>query len=137
MNEFNEPFRTAKRQSAPKPSISAAAAAVTASGMPAENMDGMLIGDVSRIEQPIGTAQIQKAQQVLEDYKRGKANLEKRVIADEQWYKLQHWKEFDGGEREDKLMPRTAWLFNWITFPARMFSPASRETSLRQRSYHR
>lgn len=105
--------QSVRRQSAPKPSISAAAAAVTASGMSAD-MDDMPSGDVSRIEQPIGTAQIQKAQQVLEDYKRGKANLEKRVIADEQWYKLQHWKEFDGGEKEDKLMPRTAWLFNCI-----------------------
>lgn len=104
--------QSVRRQSAPKPSVSEAAAAVT--GREASMPGGDEAEAPAFIEQSIGTEQVQKAQQVLEEYKRGKANLEKRVIADEQWYKLQHWKEFDGGEKEDKLMPRTAWLFNCI-----------------------
>ena len=31
-----------------------------------------------------------KAQKTLEEYKRGKAHLENRVVDNEQWYKLRH-----------------------------------------------
>lgn len=109
MNEFSMPPGAAKRQSAPKPSISAAAAEASAKAKVMTEGD-----NAGYVEQPIGTEQVQKAQQVLEEYKQGKANLEKRVIADEQWYKLQHWKELGGNESGDALNPRSAWLFNCI-----------------------
>lgn len=38
----------------------------------------------------IGEKEIQQAVTVLNKYKQGKANLEKRIIANEQWWKLQH-----------------------------------------------
>ena len=43
------------------------------------------------LEQPIGKEAIQKATKTLQKYKEGKANLEKRIIDNEQWYKLRHW----------------------------------------------
>ena len=40
---------------------------------------------------PIGKEQVHKAQQILNTYKTGKANLEKRIVDNEEWYKLRHW----------------------------------------------
>lgn len=38
----------------------------------------------------IGKEEVLKATQTLQKYKEGKANLEKRIIDNEQWYKLRH-----------------------------------------------
>lgn len=62
---------------------------------------------------------LRKAQQTLQDYKSGKANLDARIIANEEWYKLRHWEML---KQQGKVPPedkrnriehkRTAWLFN-------------------------
>ena len=64
---------------------------------------------------PIGKEQIQEAQQTLQDYKAGKANLEDRIVQNEEWYKMQHWdqiraKKSNPGDPE----PASAWLLNSI-----------------------
>ena len=41
--------------------------------------------------QVIGREEILKAQQTLNKYKEGKANLEQRIVENEQWFKLRHW----------------------------------------------
>ncbi|MBR4955819.1 MAG: hypothetical protein IKY46_07900, partial [Clostridia bacterium] len=41
--------------------------------------------------QRITKADIEKAAELLKKYKDGKANLENRVVEDEQWWKLNHW----------------------------------------------
>lgn len=60
---------------------------------------------------PIGTAEIQKAAETLKKYKDGKTNLESKIIENEQWYKLQHWRFMDKKSNEE---PTSAWLFNCL-----------------------
>ncbi len=64
------------------------------------------------LELPVGKAQIARARRILEDYKAGKQALEKRIIENEQWYKLRHWDCLGGSRRE--VEPVSAWLFNVI-----------------------
>lgn len=61
----------------------------------------------------IGKEEVLKATQTLQKYKEGKANLEKRIIDNEQWYKLRHW-ECMRKEKEQEVEPTSAWLFNTI-----------------------
>ena len=64
------------------------------------------------LEKPIGKNQIHEATQTLMKYKEGKANLERRIIDNEQWYKLRHWECMRGASNQVK--PTSAWLFNCI-----------------------
>ena len=61
--------------------------------------------------QPVGEQQIRKAMETLRKYKSGKANLEARVIDDEQWWKLRHWSSIPHGGKNDPK-PTSAWLVN-------------------------
>ncbi|MBO5867445.1 MAG: hypothetical protein J6Q54_00885, partial [Oscillospiraceae bacterium] len=61
---------------------------------------------------PIGKEQVMAAWQTLQRYRNGKVNLEKRVIENQQWYKLRHW---DCLRRtENQVEPVSGWLFNAI-----------------------
>lgn len=60
----------------------------------------------------IGEKEVEKATQILQKYKEGKANLEKKIIENEQWYKLLHW-ECLRDEKQD-VQPTSAYLFNAI-----------------------
>ena len=64
----------------------------------------------------IGTEQIHQAQAVLQQYKAGKAALEQRIIANEQWYKLRHWEQLRRKDKNEgeQVEPVSAWLFNSI-----------------------
>lgn len=76
---------------------------------------GYLTGQARPEEAPkrrIGQEEIRRANEILHKYKAGKANLEKRVISDENWWKLRHWKEISGGT--DAMKTTSAWLFNVI-----------------------
>ena len=64
------------------------------------------------LKQVIGKEQVQAAQLTLNRYKEGKANLERRIVDNEQWYKLRHW-ECMRDKKED-VQPTSAWLFNCI-----------------------
>lgn len=67
-------------------------------------------------EQVIGEKDIARAAEILKKYKDGKSNLERRVVDDEQWWKLRHWEAIRGkGEnRGASPEPTSAWLFNCI-----------------------
>lgn len=65
------------------------------------------------LDEVIGKEAVQKATQVLQKYKEGKANLEQRIIDNEQWYKLRHWECMRKKETEE-VEPVSAWLFNCI-----------------------
>ena len=66
-------------------------------------------------QEVIGKAEIHAAREILQKYKQGKANLEKRIIDNEQWFKLRHWEQI-GMPRADKdPYPASAWLFNSIS----------------------
>lgn len=58
----------------------------------------------------IGEEQIKKAQERFEKYKAGKTNLDEKIIANEQYWKLRNW---EGGDTKEEVKP-TAWLFNVI-----------------------
>ena len=61
----------------------------------------------------IGKEQIIKATETLNSYKRAKANLERRIVENEEWWKMRHW-ETMSTEDDKRIKPRSAWLFNTI-----------------------
>lgn len=71
-------------------------------------------------EQPapkkIGKEEISKAIATLQKYKQGKANLEQKIIDNEQWWKLRHWQQLreEKKDNDKPFIPATAWLWNVI-----------------------
>lgn len=63
---------------------------------------------------PVGEAEVAGALATLAAYKRGKANLERRVVEDERWYQLRHWDVIRGQGSAQRPEPASAWLFNAI-----------------------
>ena len=63
--------------------------------------------------QPVGVQQVREAMQTLRRYRTGKANLEKRIIENEQWWRLRHW-DCIPERGTTKLQTRSAWLVNVI-----------------------
>lgn len=61
----------------------------------------------------IGAAEIKKAAETLKKYKASKANLEKKLIANEQFWKLRQWEQYSEGKKET-MRPASAWLWNCI-----------------------
>ena len=100
-----------RRQSAPRPTIQdgvAQAMAQRGQGM----MPNGAVNGFQALAQVIGKEQVQQANLTLQKYKEGKANLEKKIVDNEQWYKLRHWECMRGKDAEIK--PVSAWLFNCI-----------------------
>lgn len=63
----------------------------------------------------IGTKEIQKAGEILRKYKEGKANLENRIIENEEYWKLNHWNQIQPKHmNKNDPRPTSAWLFNSI-----------------------
>lgn len=77
-----------------------------------QGVDGAVDG-FKVLKQVIDKKRIQEANQTLQKYKQGKANLEKRIVDNEQWYKLRHW-ECMRKEKDQEVEPASAWLFNCI-----------------------
>jgi len=71
-------------------------------------------GNFEAAQEVIGQKQVQEAYQILQKYKAGKANLEQRLIRNEQWYKLRHWEYLRSKEEGEQVEPVSAWLFNSI-----------------------
>ena len=67
---------------------------------------------IGAMHQPIGKTQVQTAYQTLLKYKEGKANLEQKIIDNEQWYKIRHWECMRDAKKD--VQPASAWLFNCI-----------------------
>lgn len=102
-----------RRQSAPRPTAHEAVQRLQMnSPMPEQNgaLDGFRV-----LAQVIGKEQVQKARQILQKYKEGKANLEQKVIENEQWYKLRNWECMRKQRKsENQVEPVSGWLFNSI-----------------------
>jgi hypothetical protein len=63
----------------------------------------------------IGQKQVEEAAKTLQDYKKGKKNLEDKIVANEQWWKLRHWDQFRDNTKKGKdPEPASAWLFNSV-----------------------
>ena len=60
----------------------------------------------------IGEAEVTKALETLKEYKKQKTNLDKRVIDNEEWWKMRHWSQIR--DTEQNTEPTSAWLFNSI-----------------------
>ena len=101
----------ARRQSAPRPTPQSEYQKMQMAQpkqAPMGAMDGF-----KALAQVIGREQIQAAQQILNRYKEGKANLEQRIVENEQWYKLRHWECMRKSET-NQVEPSSGWLFNSI-----------------------
>lgn len=102
------------RQSAPRPTV---ADELQRLGMANQQPDGVMDG-FRVLEEVIGREEVQEASQILQKYKQGKANLERRIVENEQWYKLRHWeymrRESKGENSRNQVEPVSAWLFNSI-----------------------
>ena len=99
-----------RRQSSPRPTMESEAQKMYQKRMmQAQDMNAM--GTMKPHQPPIGIKQIHEANFTLQNYKKGKANLERKIVENEQWYKLRHW-ECMRGKKDDDVQPTSAWLFN-------------------------
>lgn len=102
----------ARRQSAPRPTPEDEINRAYQQKQMTAPDDGAMNG-FDALAQRIGKEQVQAAQQTLNKYKEGKANLEKRIVDNEQWYKIRHWECMRKSSTQE-VEPSSAWLFNCI-----------------------
>lgn len=62
----------------------------------------------------IDATAIRTAHETLQKYMAGKQELDKRIIDNEDWWKLQHWRNFHQNELDREEQSTSAWLFNSI-----------------------
>ena len=67
----------------------------------------------SAFKMPIDKPQIRAAMETLYRYKDSKYNLEKRIVENEQWWKMRHW-QFIRENDKNNIEPASGWLFNSI-----------------------
>ena len=99
-----------RRQSAPQPTFQEEAQRMA---QQTQNTQYGLVEGMKTGVDRIGREEIIKAQFTLNRYKEGKANLERRIVENEQWYKLRHW-ECMRKDKKDEVEPSSGWLFNAI-----------------------
>ena len=54
---------------------------------------------------PVGEAQVAEAMQTLQRYKAGKAALDKRIVDNELWFRMGHWKNYQNPMMPGKAQP--------------------------------
>ena len=88
---------------------------------------------------PVGKEQLLTALAILQRCREGKHNLERRLVENDQWFRLRHWECMRRGAGNHQIEPSSAWLFNCIAnkhaeamdaFPSPNFLP--REASDRE-----
>ena len=80
-------------------------------------MSEIMFGQPPAQEEAVITSrEVRAAMRELTRYKSGKAMLEKRVVASEEWFRLRHWDQMEmtTGDQSVKLQTRSAWLFHAI-----------------------
>ena len=77
-----------------------------------ESISGDAVSAFAILEEKIGQDQIANANRILRKYKEGKSNLERKIIDNEQWFKLRHWECMRSNNEE--VRPVSAWLLNCI-----------------------
>lgn len=81
--------------------------------IPLEQQESVPVKTMAEVRpQPtvIDSQKVMTATAVLKKYKEGKTNLEKKIIDNEQWYKMRHWECMR--DKSDDVQPVSAWLFN-------------------------
>ena len=66
----------------------------------------------AQMKPKIGAEEVRKASEILRKYKEGKARLEQKIIANEEFWKLRQWNYMNDGK--DNFKPATAWLWSCI-----------------------
>jgi hypothetical protein len=66
----------------------------------------------AQMKPKIGAEEVRKASEILRKYKEGKARLEQKIIANEEFWKLRQWNYMNDGA--DDFKPATAWLWSCI-----------------------
>ena len=66
----------------------------------------------SQMKPKIDVDAIRRASEILRRYKEGKARLEQKIIANEEFWKLRQWNYMNDGK--DDFKPATAWLWSCI-----------------------
>ena len=105
-----------RRQSAPRPTAQDEAQRLYEMQRAKAQAQGMTMGGardgMMALAQVIGRKEVAEADVILRKYKQGKANLEQRIVDNEQWYKLRHWECMR--DKKEEVQPTSAWLFNCI-----------------------
>ena len=70
--------------------------------------------EMDEIKLPIGPEEVAEAAAILQKYKAGKAALDKRLVDNELWFRMGHWKNYQNPMMEGKPQPASGWLFNSI-----------------------
>lgn len=99
-----------RRQSAPQPTVEDYV--MNNASMLNQNAQNGAVDGFRALGEVIGKEEVQEATQTLQKYKQGKANLDKRIVDNEQWYKLRHWEMMQ--HKNNQVEPISAWLFNSI-----------------------
>lgn len=72
----------------------------------------MVRDQMMKAEPKIGREEVMKASETMRKYKEGKVNLEAKIIANEEFWKLRQWNAMNDGKEDFK--PATAWLWSCI-----------------------
>lgn len=72
------------------------------------------VPEVQAVAKKMTKERVQRAQQVLEKYRSGKARLDQRLVEVEQWWKLRHWEWMQETGAKDDMKTVSGWLFNVI-----------------------
>ena len=101
-----------RRQSAPRPTVESEALRMARMRMNQNGQgQGMNLSIPRRM--PVDKERVLEANTILRKYKEGKANLEQKIVDNEQWYKLRHW-ECMRTKDKSEVQPTSGWLFNCI-----------------------
>lgn len=104
----------ARRQSAKRPTAQEQLAELQNAqrmSMSGQADDSGAINGFQAIGRAIGREQVMQAWQTMQKYKAGKANLEKRIIDNELWYKMRHWDSMQNDSNRT-IKPVSGWLLN-------------------------
>lgn len=81
----------------------------------------------------IGQKEIKQFNEILRKYKSGKDSVEKRVVENEEWWKLHQWQQTHNGNPDD-IQPKGAYLWNTIEVKHADVTAAYPEPSIRPRN---
>lgn len=76
-------------------------------------MDTLEIAKPIAIAKPIGEEQVREAYKTFNEYKREKANLDKKIVENEKLWRMEQW-DLMSDENDKRVKPRSAWLVNTI-----------------------
>lgn len=69
---------------------------------------------VENSTEQIGEEEIRRANEILRKYQAGKANLDARIVENEQFYKMRQWGKINKVGEQQNNVHSTAWLFSCI-----------------------